>query len=106
MASSSTMQRTRYRSSGSRLSTFTDGATLLKLEVHRIAAMLADHLHAQTRRHGAVLFVAGEVAEAVEDVVHPHDGRGGLGGEQRLCVEVLARFGQQALQELRIARGD
>ena len=77
-----------------------------QFEVHRIAAVPADHLHAQARRHGGVLFVAAEVAEAVEDVVHPHDGRGGLGGEHRLFVEMRGGFRQEALEELRIARGD
>src|SRR5260370_10996503 len=61
-------------------------------EGRRIAAVPGDHLHTQTRGHRGVLFVAAEVAEAVEDVVHPHDGGRRLGGEQRLFIEMGGGF--------------
>src|SRR5262245_22233783 len=46
------------------------------------------------------------MAEAVEDVVHPHDGRGGLRGVDVGLIEVRGRLFQDGSQQLRIAARD
>jgi hypothetical protein len=68
-----------------------------QLEVDLVDARIGDDVHPQPRRQGAVLLVLHQVQGAVVDVVHAHDGGGGLGRVHRLGREAGGRRASIAL---------
>ena len=65
--------------------------------------MAAHDVHAQASRKRGVLFIGGEVVEAIVNVVHAHDGRRTLGGVDDLGRDVGGGFGLHGGQQLRTA---
>jgi hypothetical protein len=76
-----------------------------ELEVGPAPGRLDDAVHAQARRI-AVALRLDEVAEAVKDVVHAHDGGGRDGVLDDGVTDPGVRVGQDRRAQARVARSD
>src|SRR6266480_1766015 len=76
-----------------------------QLEVRLGDAGCADDVHAQARRELRVLRILHQVQEAVVDVVHGHDGHGGVRRTHVRGVEVPCRQRLEVAAEGRVTRG-
>src|SRR6056297_452132 len=77
-----------------------------QFEIGLVDAGAADDGHAQSGRQFAVFIAARQVDEAVLDVIHAHDGRGGLGRLEVVGVQHLARLRLDHADKRLVAAGD
>jgi hypothetical protein len=77
-----------------------------ELEIDRVGAVGADHLHPQARGNRSVRLTVYEVSEAAKDVVHAHDGGRGFRGVEGLTAKVQRRCEEDRVEQLAVAGRD